>query len=149
MTTGFFLLPVELRLQVYGHLVATSMANGTTTGIAGLMISCHEVYHEMNTNCIAKIRPLLKAMSACVAAQPSGDPLFFELPLGYGFVKRPTQIILSILTPRPIKTFDGNSSIRTRSTFASRVSHGLTFHPELSMDYSHSLHAFLGGSRRP
>jgi len=63
MAHGFFVLPPELRLQVYGHHIKASMANGTITDIGGLLFSYHEIHREMTPDHISKVRPILDSMS--------------------------------------------------------------------------------------
>lgn len=60
---SFLDLSTELRLQVYQYVVIESLAIGSVAGLRGLFLSCREVHHELETEFIAKIRPLLLASS--------------------------------------------------------------------------------------
>jgi hypothetical protein len=101
MITGFFVLSAELRLQVYGNLVTASMADGRIPAVAGLLFSCRQIYDEMNTDYVSKVRAILEFMKAWSDKQQDGAPLLVQLPLGYDFVKQPTEAMLSIPIPRP------------------------------------------------
>jgi hypothetical protein len=52
---GFLVLPREMRLEVYRHLITTALAEGVAPDIYGLYISCHTIQVEMAT-LIAKAR---------------------------------------------------------------------------------------------
>jgi hypothetical protein len=94
----FFTLPAELRLQVYSNLVVSSMADGRTDHIIGLMLSCREIHGEMMTDCITKVQPILQAMGGWKATHPDGAPLRLELSLGYSFITPPTEAKIRIPT---------------------------------------------------
>jgi hypothetical protein len=101
MVTGFFVLSAEMRSQVYGNLITTSMADGRISAVAGLLFSCRQIYDEMNTDCISKVRAILESIKAWSDKQQEGALLLVQLPLGYDFVKRPAEALLSIPVPRP------------------------------------------------
>jgi hypothetical protein len=103
MSTGFFNLPPELRLEVYTHLVKGSIACGDIASIAGLFFSCREIYDEMKSARISKVRHILTAMRKWAAKQPETwaehmriTPLKIELPQDYEFTQPPTSAIISI-----------------------------------------------------
>jgi hypothetical protein len=121
MSQGFSVLPVELRLQVYGHLIAASMADGKIIEMGGMLFSCREIYSEMNTNCISSVRPILDRMDNWTAAQPGRAPLLIQFPVGYNFVKPPTEATLSIPVEVPTEPKYYSSIAEKRTTAASRV----------------------------
>jgi hypothetical protein len=121
MSQGFSVLPVELRLQVYGHLIAASMADGKIIEMGGMLFSCREIYSEMNTNCISSVRPILDRMDNWTAAQPGRAPLLIQFPVGYNFVKPPTEATLSIPVEVPTEPKYYSSIAEKRATAASRV----------------------------
>lgn len=59
---SFLHLSTELRLEVYQYVVIESLTQGSLDGLPGLYLSCREVHHELETEFIGKIRPLLLAL---------------------------------------------------------------------------------------
>jgi hypothetical protein len=60
-TPSLFVLPVELRLEVYKSLAENCLSDGHATDISGLFMTCCQIYQELEVDFIAKIRPLLLA----------------------------------------------------------------------------------------
>jgi len=95
MATGFFVLPPELRLEIYHQAVTTSMASGKISDVGGLLFSCHEIYKEMTTDYISHVRPVLEAMNKWRIGHPARAPVKIELPK-YNFHESPTEAEISI-----------------------------------------------------
>ncbi|KAF2826846.1 hypothetical protein CC86DRAFT_406090 [Ophiobolus disseminans] len=96
MTHSFFVLPPELRLQVYAHATSGSMADGKITDIGGLLFSCREIYGEMNTGFVSKVRPILENMSKWIATHPDRTPVLIRFSPDYNFVHHPTKATISL-----------------------------------------------------
>ncbi|KAF2826852.1 hypothetical protein CC86DRAFT_406096 [Ophiobolus disseminans] len=60
-TGGFFLLPTELRLEVYKYLIHDCLGEGFAADAAGLYLSCRQIHNKLEAEAIAKIRSLLMA----------------------------------------------------------------------------------------
>jgi hypothetical protein len=60
-TSGFLVLPTELRLKVYQMLLKECLASGWVSAIAGLFLCCRDVHHELEAEFMARIRLLLTA----------------------------------------------------------------------------------------
>jgi hypothetical protein len=96
MTNSFFVLPPELRLKIYGHLVTASMADGNIAGICGLLFSCRDTYDELTMDFVPKVHPLLEAMHKWRAAHPVGAPLCVKFPSDYEFIAPPSEITITL-----------------------------------------------------
>jgi hypothetical protein len=59
----FLELATELRLKIYAHVVVDGLASGCSKGLAGLFLACRTARTELDTDFIAKVRPLLVAQS--------------------------------------------------------------------------------------
>lgn len=59
LSSSFLRMSTELRLEVYKYLVHDCLATGHAHDIAGLYLSCHEVYTELESEHIDKVRSLL------------------------------------------------------------------------------------------
>jgi hypothetical protein len=57
----FLELATELRLKIYAHVVVDGLANGCLKGLASIFLSCRTARTELETDFIAKVRPLLIA----------------------------------------------------------------------------------------
>jgi hypothetical protein len=58
---GLFVLPAELRLEIYQHLFDECLAVGHASEVAGLFLSCREVHRELEADFMTRARPLLEA----------------------------------------------------------------------------------------
>jgi hypothetical protein len=61
MSNSFFVLPTELRLEVYRHLVAECLNDGSPADVYGIFLSCRKIYKELNSELIAKVHPLFSS----------------------------------------------------------------------------------------
>ena len=92
---GFFALPAELRLEVYGRLLASSIAEGYPCCARGLYSSCIKNHDEMD-ECVEKVLPIIKLQNHWLRNSPSVRPLHVYLPSTYestGPVKDLTLLI--------------------------------------------------------
>jgi hypothetical protein len=96
MANKFFVLPAELRLKVYEHVVIDSMADGNIAGIGGLRLSCCNIYDEVSVDFVPKVRPLLEAMHKWQSAHPDGAPLQIEFLNNYKFIAPPTETTITL-----------------------------------------------------
>jgi len=92
---GFFALPAELRLEVYGRLLASSIAEGYPCCARGLYGSCIQIRDEMD-ECIKKVLPIIKWQNHCLRNSPSICPLHVYLPSTYEFTTPVKDITLQI-----------------------------------------------------
>jgi len=98
-TRGLLVLPTELRLEVYQYLVVNCLAEGRATDIAGIYLSCREIYAELNADFILKARPLLLAKHRWNQISEGGAPMRMDLVLDTRQSFRGSAIELSIKIP--------------------------------------------------
>lgn len=72
---GFFVLPAELRLEIYKHLFDECLAVGHASDVAGLFLSCREVHRELETDFMTRARPLLEAKHNWLSTQYGDEVL--------------------------------------------------------------------------
>ncbi|KAF2125316.1 hypothetical protein P153DRAFT_360313 [Dothidotthia symphoricarpi CBS 119687] len=65
-TYGLFVLPPELRLQVYRHLIETCLHDGTPSEAGGLYRSCRLIHREMEHEYISKVRILFESQQTWI-----------------------------------------------------------------------------------
>lgn len=95
-STSFLVLPPELRLQVYGHLVKSCLATGELQGVRGLLFSYREIYDEPSVSCLTKVRSLIDIMKNWKIAHPDHAPLLTQLADYYEFAAPPSEITVDI-----------------------------------------------------
>ena len=71
------ILPTELRIEVYRHLIVESITSGCPQDISGLFFSCHTAHNEMEDD-IAKVKSLLLATRKWQDEHPYGRCLKIE-----------------------------------------------------------------------
>jgi hypothetical protein len=130
MSKGFFVLPPELRLEVYRHLFSISMADGKAGDVSGMLFSCRQTYNEMVSDCVPKVRVLLNSMNKWTAAHPEGKPLQVQLPNEYTFTNPPKSSMIAMPNASHWKT----ASLHLfRNSFRASVSH---IEPVLALPWS-------------
>jgi hypothetical protein len=89
-------LPTELRLEVYNHLLTSTLADGAASDIAGLYMSCKTTQSEMQTQ-VANVQPILNVKHAWDIDSQAEGTLHFEAPPNYTYLAPPTE--LRVLVP--------------------------------------------------
>jgi hypothetical protein len=72
---GLFVLPTELRLEVYRLLFEECLADGYVSDVAGLFLCCREVHRELEAEFMTRVRPLLEIMYKWAATELYDEPL--------------------------------------------------------------------------
>lgn len=90
------ILPAELRLQVYTHLVVSCLATGDATAMRGLLFSCREIYNELKVDCLPKVQHLIDIIYEWKAAHSEHLPLLLRSPSNYKFSHSLTKAVISI-----------------------------------------------------
>jgi hypothetical protein len=96
--SGFFVLPTELRLGVYSHLLTTALAEGTASDIVCLYMSCSTIQAEMEI-LVTKVRQILDIKHTWDTDSQTKGVLRFELPIDYIYVNSPTNLRLHVPVP--------------------------------------------------
>jgi hypothetical protein len=108
----FFLLPPELRFEVYRHLLTNSLASGLTTDIGGLYLSCDAIKIELE-NSVQDIRPILNIKHGWEAESWLNIVLPFEVPLNWNYTSTLTSLTMAIpVEPMGIPICDGSTPDR-------------------------------------
>jgi hypothetical protein len=93
---SFFILPTELRLEVYNHLLTSTLADGAASDIAGLYMSCKTTQSEMQT-LVANVQPIFNIKHAWDIDSQAEGTLHFEAPPNHTYLAPPTE--LRVLVP--------------------------------------------------
>lgn len=74
----FFTLPPELRFQVYRELLITCLLESRGSHLKGLFFSCHQIYQEVENECVGYARPLLETLYQWRTNHQQARPLYFQ-----------------------------------------------------------------------
>jgi hypothetical protein len=97
-----------LRLEVYYHLIMSSIKLNQICHMQGAFVSCHQIHQEMEDNYISEARPLLEVMHSwkMTSAETRSIDLFFEHCGSFEQVIRFSSIeIPTAILPGQHKTF--------------------------------------------
>jgi hypothetical protein len=87
-------LPPELRLNVYHHLLITSIADGRAADVGALLFTCRIVYGEMRADYIPAVTKSLQAITTWQSIY-SKAPLKIDLPHDYDSRQVPAEATIN------------------------------------------------------
>ena len=92
---GFSALPAELRLEVYKHILASSIAEGHPRRSAGLYHTCVTTRKEMDEY-LDRVLLIVRLQNYWLTASKSGHPLHVHLPTTYEFTTPLQNVTLEV-----------------------------------------------------
>jgi len=98
---GFFVLPTELRNEVYRHLLTDTLLDGRTSDVSAIYLACSTTQAELESM-ISKVRTLLHFKHECETIESlTGEEVNIKLPRDYLYRTPLAEITLWI----PSKVF--------------------------------------------
>jgi hypothetical protein len=75
---GFLHIPIELRLEIYKHLIPDCLASGSPNDLTSLSLVCHGIHQELGQAFTARVRALFDAQTAWIRTCQKDREVIYE-----------------------------------------------------------------------
>jgi hypothetical protein len=75
---SFLHIPIELRLEIYKHLVPDCLASGSPNDLTSLSLVCHSIHQDLSQISTARVRALFDAQTAWIKRCKKDREIIYE-----------------------------------------------------------------------